>query len=187
MDAYFADLSEQSMPGVYTQIVEVYRAALGQPPYEMHDEDVRRFSETLLHHASREGFRGYVARSRTHGRIIGFVYGYTSKPGLWWREIVERALGAERTRQWLEDAFEVVELAVHPLEQGKGIGAHLHDTLLQDLPYRTAILSTAQAETIALKMYQRRGWTTLEENFLFPGTQIEYRIMGLVLGQSDKK
>jgi ribosomal protein S18 acetylase RimI-like enzyme len=187
MDAYFADLSEQNIPRVYTQIVEVYRAALGQPPYEMNDEDVRRFSETVLRHASREGFRGYVARSKAHGRVIGFVYGYTSKSGLWWREIVERALGAELTKQWLEGAFEVVELAVHPLEQGKGIGAHLHDTLLRDLPHRTAVLSTAQAETVALKMYQRRGWVTLEENFLFPGTQIEYRIMGIMLGSQDKK
>jgi ribosomal protein S18 acetylase RimI-like enzyme len=187
MGADFAYLSGQDIPRVYTQIVEVYRAALGQPPYEMHDEDVRRFSETLLRHASREGFRAYVARSRAHRRIIGFVYGYTSRPGLWWREVVERALGTERTRQWLEEAFEVVELAVHPLEQGKGIGAHLHDTLLRDLPHRTAVLSTAQVETVALKMYRRRGWVTLEENFLFPGTQIEYRIMGLMLGHKDKK
>jgi ribosomal protein S18 acetylase RimI-like enzyme len=177
----FVYLSARDIPQVRAQLIEVYRTALGEPPYNMKEEDAHRFGETLLRHATYEGFRGYAARNRTSGRIVGFVYGYTSQPGLWWRHIVEKALGPEQTTIWLEKAFEFVELAVHPDTQGQGLGGHLHDTLLRGLPYRTAVLSTAQSETVALNMYQRRGWITLKELFFFPGALIPYRIMGLIL------
>jgi ribosomal protein S18 acetylase RimI-like enzyme len=181
VDADFVYLSARDIPQVHAQIVDVYRSALGQPPYNMQEIDVRRFAETLLRHATYEGFQGYAARNRTNSRIIGFTYGYTSRRGLWWRNIVEQALGPAQAAQWLEQAFEFVELAVHPDAQGQGFGGHLHDTLLSNLPYRTAVLSTAQSETVALTMYQRRGWVTLKEHFFFPGALIPYRIMGLIL------
>ncbi len=185
MDSNLAFLSAQDIPQLYPQIVDVYRAALASPPYEMQEEDVQRFAETLLHHATRPGFQGYAAYHNQHRQIIGFTYGYTSRPGLWWRDIVAQALGPQQTAQWLDQAFELVELAVHPRAQGQGIGARLHDTLLRNLPYRTVVLSTAHAETVALKMYQRRGWVTLQENFFFPGAKIPYRIMGLVLSHHN--
>jgi ribosomal protein S18 acetylase RimI-like enzyme len=181
VDADIVYLSARDIPQVRMQFAEVYRTALGKPPYNMKEGDALRFAETLLRHATYEGFRGYAARSRTDGRIVGFTYGYTSRPGLWWRSVVERALGPEQTATWLEEAFEFVELAVHPETQGQGIGGLLHDTLLRDLPHRTAILSTAQSETVALKMYRGRGWITLKELFFFPGVLIPYRIMGLIL------
>jgi ribosomal protein S18 acetylase RimI-like enzyme len=147
----------------------------------MQERDVQRFAETLLRHASREGFQGKIARNTENGRIVGFTYGYTSKAGLWWRDLVAQGLGESKSTEWLEEAFELVELSVHPDVHGEGIGGRLHDTLLKDLPYKTAVLSTAQTETVALHMYQRRGWVTLQENFIFPGARIPYRIMGLVL------
>jgi ribosomal protein S18 acetylase RimI-like enzyme len=84
-------------------------------------------------------------------------------------------------QRWLTDTFELVELAVAPHAQGRGIGSRLHDTLLADLPHQAAVLSTIQSETVALKLYRKRGWTVLLENFFFPGTSKPYIIMGLTL------
>ena len=79
------------------------------------------------------------------------------------------------------DAFEFVELAVHPDAQGHGLGARLHDTLLVDVPYRTAVLSTYQGETAARQLYRRRGWVPLLEHFYYPGGAVPMAILGLDL------
>jgi ribosomal protein S18 acetylase RimI-like enzyme len=181
MEIDFVLLDAQAIPAARMQIVEIYRAALSKPPYEMQENDVLQFSEILLRHATRPGFRCYVARRKTDGLLLGFTYGYSSQPGLWWRDLVAQGLAPGQNAYWLKHAFELVELAVHPDFQGLGLGGQLHDKILSDLPHQTAVLSTAQVETIALKMYQKRGWVTLREQFFFPGARIPYRIMGLTL------
>jgi ribosomal protein S18 acetylase RimI-like enzyme len=83
----------------------------------------------------------------------------------------------------LEDAFELTELAVRPRYEGRGIGGDLHDALLDGVDARTAVLSTLQEPTRGLRLYERRGWRTLLENFWFGGTPAPYRVMGLRLSQ----
>jgi ribosomal protein S18 acetylase RimI-like enzyme len=79
----------------------------------------------------------------------------------------------------LEDSFQLVEIAVDPQVHEQGIGGGLHDHLLRGLGHKRAVLSTLQAATAAHHLYRTRGWVVLHENFIFPGVERRYRIMGL--------
>lgn len=168
----------------------VYRAAFAAPPYNEGPAELMRFMETLPRHAQRAGFRCVVAREKTTGRIVGFAYGYASQPSQWWHDTIRQALSREKADEWLSDAFEFVELAVTPVFQGYGIGGRLHDALLADLPYRTAVLSTYQGDTNAMRLYRKRGWVTLLENFVYPSddpaSDKPFVIMGLRLNPAPR-
>ncbi|HZW04404.1 MAG TPA: GNAT family N-acetyltransferase [Anaerolineaceae bacterium] len=169
------------------EIVEVYRLAFAQPPYYRTEVDAVAFSETLLRHVNREGFRSVIAVDDSSGRLDGFVYGYTSRPGQWWYDVVTRGLSPEFTEEWITGSFEIVELAVRPEAQGQKLGSGLHDTILQGLPHHRAVLSTMDAETVAVLLYRSRGWMRLIDNFQFPGVRRPYQIMGLDLNRMNSK
>ena len=175
-------LAAQEITPVQHQIVEIYRQAFGGPPYYKDANEVRGFTNVFPRHQAREGFRCLVARDRETGLLAGFAYGYTGLEGQWWHDLVVRTMEPEMAQLWMTDVFEVVEVAVRPSMQGYGFGARIHDALLEELPHRTATLSTFQEETVALKMYKKRGWITLLPNFVFPGYEEPYRIMGKMLG-----
>jgi ribosomal protein S18 acetylase RimI-like enzyme len=175
------ELSNDEVDGVRNQILSIYREAFSTPPYSRGEIDVHSFSGSFARHRERKGFRCVVARDGRSAQIIGFTYGYTSAPGQWWHDLVEGVMDSATAREWLSDTFELVELAVSPPSQGQGAGGRLHDTLLAGLPHRAAVLSTMQAETVALKLYRKRGWITLLEDFYFPGTPKPYQIMGLMM------
>lgn len=172
-------LSQQELTEVRGQILAVYQATFAEPPYFEKEEDVARFAESLTRHAQRAGFRCCIAEDSATGQLLGFAYGYTSQTGQWWHDTVARALSQETIAAWLNGAFEFVELAVIPQMQGQGIGSRLHDALLADLPHRTAVLSTYQAEIPALHLYRRKGWLTLLQDYFFPGDDRRMVIMGL--------
>ncbi len=179
----------------YDQIVEVYRSAFTVPPYNDDLGDVLTFSGRLPYHARWQGFRCVVAFNQPDDapggapglepplasgpEVVGFAYGFTSRPDTWWRELVTAEMNPLTVQEWMEDCFELVELAVVPVYQGRRIGGQLHDTLLAGVFHRTAVLSTLQADTNALHLYQKRGWVNLLENFRFPGIQMPFAIMGL--------
>lgn len=176
-------LSLQELTAVRGQILAVYQAAFAEPPYFEKEEDAARFAASLTRHAQRAGFRCCVAEDSVTGQVLGFAYGYTSQAGQWWYDRVAQVLDQKIIAAWLDGAFEFVELAVIPSMQGHGIGGRLHDALLADLPHRTAILSTYQAEIAALRLYRRKGWITLLQDYFFPGSDRRMVIMGLDLGQ----
>ncbi len=179
----------------YDQMVEVYRSAFTIPPYNDDLGDVLTFAGRLPYHARWKGFRCVVARDQAFDSpasvpgagppvsggpgVVGFAYGFTSQPDTWWRELVTAEMSPPAAREWLEDCFEFVELAVTPAFQGQHIGGRLHDALLAGVNHRTAVLSTLQADTNALHLYRNRGWVDLIENFRFPGIQKPFLIMGL--------
>lgn len=168
---------QQSRP-YFDRMVDIYQAAFSQPPYQEKLADVLNFAARLPYHARSNGFRCAAARPAGQAEIIGFGYGYSGLPRTWWHALVAPALGAQAAAEWLDDYFELAELAVHPRWQGQGAGGRLHDALLSGLTCRSAALSTPQAETTALHLYQRRGWVSLLEQFHFPGVPMTYRIMG---------
>jgi ribosomal protein S18 acetylase RimI-like enzyme len=174
-------LTNGQVEAVKSQLLNIYRTAFASPPYSRTEIDVDSFSRTLERHLERRGFRCVIAQEGSSGRVVGFSYGYTSAPGQWWHDLVEWEMAPEAARRWLSNTFELAELAVLPRAQGQGLGSRLHDTLLAGLPNQAAVLSTIQSETLALKLYRKRGWITLLENFYFPGTPKPYIIMGLNL------
>ncbi len=181
MAVEIVQLSPRELIAVRSRVVGIYAAAFAAPPYLRGDGEARQFGETLARHAQRKDFRCFVALERNDGRLLGFVYGYTSEAGQWWHDIVSGAMTREQVERWLTDAYEFVELAVLPEEQKRGLGGRLHDALLAGLPHRVSVLSTLQAETDALHLYYKRGWVDVVQNLVFPAGAQPYRIMGIDL------
>lgn len=162
----------------HDELVDVYRQAFRAPPYAKGENVVRQFRSTLLRHAQRDAFRCIAARDADAGALVGFGYGYASRQGQWWHDEVLRQLDAATAEAWFADAFEIVELAVRPQMQGRGIGGRLHDVLLDGVAQRTAVLSTLDADTRGFRLYRSRGWSVLRSGFYFSGVSDPYLIMG---------
>lgn len=164
---------------VEEEIVAVCRDAFAGPPYRRTAADALAFGDTLGRHARRAGFRCRLARE--DGRLVGFALGHTSAAGQWWHDQVARAMDGGVEERWLRGAFAVVDLAVAPPAQGRGLGSRLHDALLANLPHRTAVLSAWPGETPAMRLYRRRGWEVLLAEHFFSTDPAPYVIMGLDL------
>ena len=158
--------------------LDVFSAAIGFP--RRHSRVVG-LGDAMRRHASYGGFRAFGAFG-AQDKLVGFSYGYTSQPGLWWREQIVPALSEQQRDYWLADAFEVVELHVHPSAQGHKLGSALHDRLVAGLPNKTALLSVMHRSERARQLYGRRGWQTLLGDMRFstdPATP--FSVMGLEL------
>lgn len=158
----------------------MFGAAIGYP---RHHSRVIGLGETLRRHASRAGFSAFGAFGDAQEHLVGFSYGYTSQPGLWWREQIAPALDPRQREYWLADAFELAELHVHPAAQGHRLGSGLHDRLVQAAqPHRTALLSVMHRSERARQLYASRGWQMLVPELRFstdPATP--FSVLGLEL------
>ncbi len=167
------------VPGLRGQILEVYEGAWAPTPFSPTAEQLQDFDVIIERHSRQDRFR--LAAAYDEEGLAGFAYGYTSVPGGWWRDIVTTALDPDAVEGWFSDAFEFVELAVHPRAQQRGAGRRLHDDLLAGVGNRTAVLSTQVDNVAARRLYRARGWRVLERSFMFPNRSYPYMIMGLHL------
>lgn len=131
-------------------------------------------------HTRLDGFACRVALDG-HNRLIGFGYGYTTRPGQWWHDLVRRALVREQTDHWLDDAFELSELHVLPDGQGSGIGRELLTLLAGGIPHAAMLLSTPDSDTRAFRLYRHLGFADLARNYLFPGDGRPFAVLGAQL------
>ena len=139
--------------------------------------DGPRLDEILPRHTAREGFR-FVAEEDERGRLAGIAYGYLGAPGQWWHDIVAREMTEEQRVRWLGPGhFEFVELAVRPDLRRRGLGARLHDELLESHLGRPAVLSTQVSNRPARSLYGARGWSVVVPEVDF-GTRELYLVMG---------
>lgn len=173
--------SSTEIEAARAEILALFAAAFAMPR-----EEAALFINSIAVHAQRAHFRFLAARDAATGQLLGFVYGYTSEPGQWYHDTVRTARGPDLAARWLENAFEFTEFAVQPEAQGRGVGGRLHDTILAGLPHRTAILSTYQGDSPAVRLYHRRGWQTLVSDYVFPGGERAYLLMGLGLEKHDE-
>jgi ribosomal protein S18 acetylase RimI-like enzyme len=149
--------------------------------YRRGDSRVAALAGAMRRHVLHGGFRAFGALTN-RGRLVGFSYGYTSQPGLWWREQITQPLSPQQREYWLADAFELAELHVHPSVQGQRFGSRLHDAVMQDLQHRTALLSVMHRSERARQLYTRRGWETLIEDMRFPTEpRTPFSVLGLTL------
>ena len=112
------------------------------------------------------------------GELVGFGYGYASKPGQWWHELALRAIDPWLAREWMTDAFELSELHVLPAYQGRGLGRRLLVEMAARLPTATLVLSTPDADTRAFRLYRSLGFTDLARGHLFPGDSRPFAVLG---------
>lgn len=155
--------------------IQMYCAAFSEPPYERPDPAVAR--DSFTRHGTNPGYRGIVAVS-PQGKVLGLVYGYHSRPDQFYHRHLAHHLGPALSDRWLEDCFEFVELAVAPGARGLGIGRALHDAILAGLPHKTALLTTRAMPTVALGLYERRGWQIVHPDFRMAPELPAYYIMG---------
>lgn len=132
---------------------------------------------TARRHAANEGFccRAALAPDDT---LVGFGYGYTTRPGQWWHDLVRKAMTRDAAADWLAESFELSELHVLPDYQGHGIGRRLLASVAEGTPHGAMLLSTPDADTRAFRLYQRAGFVDLARHYLFPGDARPFAVLG---------
>ncbi|MEU8120212.1 GNAT family N-acetyltransferase [Spirillospora sp. NPDC049024] len=183
-DPKLREIDERAFLRRLSPMLDVYAAAM-EPP----NEQLPGRHTIMERHASYPGFRAFVVERRgalpvMPAPVQGFAYGFHGARGQWWHDVVYQALadreGPEHADAWLEDAFEVAELHVHPQAQGKGLGRALLNALCGGRTERTVVLSTLdrRPETPARHLYRSVGMVDLLTDFEFPGGGPRYAVMG---------
>jgi ribosomal protein S18 acetylase RimI-like enzyme len=154
--------------------IAVYGEAFARPPYSDPDrgEEIRyRIRET---HSRRAGYKALAALEGE--RVVGMIYGYRGARGQWWHDTVAGFLPPKLGREWLDDSYELVEVAVDPGYQSRGIGRRLIEELLCDRSEATCVLST-RTDSRAHHLYRVLGFEVLCEMPFAPRGPLFY-VMG---------
>ncbi|MGP4004326.1 GNAT family N-acetyltransferase [Streptomyces sp. 8N706] len=131
----------------------------------------------VLRHLSSPGARALGALTAT-GRLVGFVYGMPNDRAHWWSTVVEPYLRHAGQDSWLDDAFVITELHVHPSYQKRGIGRQLITTITDTAAQPRSILSAIDTESPARALYRALGYHDLARRVLFPSAPSPYAVMG---------
>jgi GNAT superfamily N-acetyltransferase len=131
-------------------------------------------------HAALDGFVAVVARSGEDP--VGLAYGYRGERGRWWSTQMERALAPRQRREWLGEWFEVVEIAVRPDHQGRGIGSRVHDRLLEEAGWPRALLTARADDPDVRAFYERRGWRAVKVGVRLGGGDQAWALYGRPAG-----
>lgn len=112
--------------------------------------------------------------------LVGALLGWPTASRAWWPHHVRPALAATDNQHWLDGAFELAELHVHPDLQGAGVGTDLLAEAERRLDLPRIVLSTnALNNRRAREFYRRRGFRVLTGPFRWLG--LPHRV--LVLGR----
>jgi GNAT superfamily N-acetyltransferase len=138
-----------------------------------------RFRQRLDREAATfPGFQFHAAFD--DGEVVGFIYGYRLQRSNWWPQMILPALTAAAQDHWLDDCFELVEFAVVPHHQGRGIGSRLYDALFAGVLEPRALLGTDPPPSTAHTFYSRRGWIPILTDWRrSPGDPDAHLVMGL--------
>ncbi|MER5974236.1 GNAT family N-acetyltransferase [Streptomyces sp. NPDC002055] len=134
----------------------------------------------VLRHLGCPGARALGAVTPT-GRLVGFVYGMPNDRGHWWSTVVEPYLRGAGQDDWLDNAFVITELHVHPEYQKRGIGRRLITTITDTAAQPRSILSAVDTESPARVLYRALGYRDLARQVLFPSAPSPYAVMGAPL------
>ena len=144
------------------QLVDVYRAAMGAPPFHETEVETGWFAQELADELTEPGFRCWVA-SDDDGQVAGFAYGFPTPeiPADGWYGRLREAVGPGAAEQWLTGQFAVVWIAVHPERRGRGLGRALLERLLGGAGTGRAWLVTHDLDTPAQALYRSLGFREL--------------------------
>ncbi|CAL9537621.1 MULTISPECIES: GNAT family N-acetyltransferase [Streptomyces] len=144
------------------------------------DDEVGVRRHIVLRHAAAPGVRALGATT-PRGRLVGFVYGMPNDRTQWWSTVVEPYLRRNGNAGWLDDAFVITELHVHPAYQKHGIGRELITTITDTAAEPRSILSAIDTESPARALYRSLGYRDLARHVLFPSAGSPYAVMGAPL------
>ncbi len=144
------------------------------------EEEVGVRRHIVLRHLGCPGARALGATTET-GRLVGFVYGMPNSRGHWWSGVVEPYLRSTGSDGWLDDAFVITELHVHPDFQKRGIGRALITTITATATEPRSILSAIDTESPARALYRSLGYHDLARQVVFPSAPSPYVVMGAPL------
>jgi len=172
-----ADVSVETWSGLQfaervDEAMSIYVQAMGYPRYTGSQRAV-----TAKRHTVHDGF-ACCAALQSDGTLVGFGYGYTTRPGQWWHDLVRRAMSSEMAKEWLTGGFELSELHVLPDFQGLGIGERLLYDLASSIDHPTMLLSTPDADTRAFRLYRGAGFIDLARDYMFPGDSRPFAVLG---------
>ena len=153
------------------EIIRLYAAE-----YRLSPEAAREREEIMRRHLGRRRFAAYLALEGD--ALMGFAYGYAGGPGEYWYDLVYQAMPPAMRAEWLAEHFEFVELLVAPGARGQGLGARLHDRLLEGRPEPVALLTVRAGNAPALSLYRKRGWEVLLGDFRFSPGGERFFVMG---------
>jgi ribosomal protein S18 acetylase RimI-like enzyme len=111
-------------------------------------------------------------------RLVGALIGFPCASRDWWPRNVRPALKATGNAHWLDGAFELAELHVHPNVQGAGVGTALIESAIEHTSLTHIVLSANVANRRAREFYRRRGFRTLTGPFRWLGTDLRILVMG---------
>ncbi|RAG80455.1 GNAT family N-acetyltransferase [Streptacidiphilus pinicola] len=154
--------------------LDVQAVAFGLGP-----EEVALRLQIVQRHAELPGV--HAVGALRGGMLVGFGYGMPNDRSHWWSTVIEPYLAANGYGAWLDDAFSVTELHVHPRYQGLGFGRALITALCAASPLPHSILSAVDRETPARALYRSLGYQDLARRVMFPNTVLPYAVMGAPL------
>jgi ribosomal protein S18 acetylase RimI-like enzyme len=174
-----AQVSPATMRHRVDEVMSVYETAMAYPA----GTGLQRAGYAVSH----TRLAGYRAVLATEGELlVGFGYGYTSRPGQWWHDQVRVAVGPEIAARWLVDGFELCELHVLPQYQGYGIGRRILTDLAALVDQHRMLLSTPEGPTRAWRLYTALGFVPLARRYHFPGDARPFGILGAQLPLSAR-
>jgi GNAT superfamily N-acetyltransferase len=116
------------------------------PPYGR-DEDTARFADRFRVQRRQPGY--VLAEARHGGYLVGYAAGFPLRPSTsWWRHLTS-PVPDDVTAEHPGRTFALAELVVRPSWRRQGIGADLHDLVLQNRPEERATLTVLPAATPA--------------------------------------
>lgn len=149
------------------------------------DDEIAVRRHIVLRHLRTPGARALGART-DEGRLVGFVYGMPNDRTHWWSTVVAGYLRQAGFEGWLDDAFVITELHVHPLYQHRGIGRSLITTLTDSAAEPRSLLSAIDTDSPARALYRALGYRDLARNVHFPSASSPYAVMGAWLPLSRR-
>ncbi|GAA3376313.1 GNAT family N-acetyltransferase [Streptomyces sannanensis] len=148
--------------------------------FGLSEDEVGIRRHIVLRHLTCPGARALGATT-PDGELVGFVYGMPNDRSHWWSTIVEPYLRSTGNDDWLDHAFVITELHVHPDFQGRGIGRALITMITDGAAEPRSILSAIDTESPARGLYRSLGYQDLARQVLFPSAPRPYAVMGAPL------
>ncbi|MEV4315978.1 GNAT family N-acetyltransferase [Actinocrispum sp. NPDC049592] len=155
-------LSSEDLANSMDELVELYRPAFSEPPWQETPEELARYADRLsLQLDTYPGITGVGAK--LDGRLVGVVYGWPAMaefPDTPFYDSLKAAIPAEARQQLLAPALEIVQLMVGDAHRGNGIGRLLLEVYTDGWP--KAWLCT-HPKAPARRLYDRAGWQAIGE------------------------